>query len=109
MPRFIVHHNGAFGIFSTVPDAMVHGPWTEAQLIAHLEQHTTIADERTCPIAERIARAKQKGTSSLDHDSLADTVRFNRNGPNERRMKVEDLIAEYLTFPDAAARKGGGA
>ncbi len=99
MGRCIVHHNGAFAIWSTVVDAIITEPMTESEIRAYLERETTLSSAAARPIDHRIADAKRKGTSMRDDESLAETLMCNRMGPREGRMSTRKIIENRLTLP----------
>lgn len=83
MPRFILHHAGAYNEWTTVAD----GPcWESALTLGQLEQ---VAE--TLP--DRLIRAHATGCSGVGW-SLADCAEI-------AEMTLPDFINKYLTLPQA--------
>ena len=58
-----------------------------------------VTDRETAAVAwgeERVARADEKGTSYLDiEETAAEYVAFNRAGPNEECLTLEEILKEF--------------
>jgi hypothetical protein len=46
-------------------------------------------------LEKRLARVEEKGTSSMMHSSLEDTIDYNRAGKNETCLTKEQMIEHY--------------
>ena len=87
MAHFILHHDGAYNVWSTVVDA----PCYESALT--LDQLRAVE-----PVtADRLDRAHEDGCSSY-HDSLDDCISFNRAGENESALPRDEFIRRFLTL-----------
>jgi hypothetical protein len=93
MPTLIIHKDGAYNLFTTVAD----GPYYESALT--LEQLKQVLNHEADPahVDERIARAHATGCSSRDGMTLLECIEFNRAGPSEACMPVDEFITKYLT------------
>lgn len=90
MPKFIAHHDGWFFEWSTIVDA----PTTEAMTREEFEQYYRDEYGRQAmdTLPQRLSRAIETGSSSLDGDSLADLVSGNRAGPDETELSLDGII-----------------
>lgn len=97
MAEIILHHNGAYNMFSTIVDAPI---FKSALTLEQLTQYIKEEYGRTAveELPRRLERAHAKGTSAIYDDSLADTISANRSGPNEKRLSTKAFIAQFLTL-----------
>lgn len=97
MGQLILHHNGAYQLFTTIAD----GPcFTSAltldQLTDHIrEQEGSIG--MSC-LPDRLVRAHATGCSHAYGWSLEYCISTNRAGPNESKMPYDEFITRYLTL-----------
>ncbi len=91
MSRCIIKLGGRYFEWSLVSDALVTGAMTGDEL------RTYVYAEYGAPglegLGDRVARADADGTSTLDGNSLRDTVRFNRAGPGGSTLSLEQFEA----------------
>lgn len=96
MPAYIIHHNGAYNIYTTIADGTY---WDEGitleELCEYLKEEMSHGNLSTFILEGRIQRANEKGCSSYDHD-LDDIIRIH-NLYNEE-MTREQFIEQYLTI-----------
>lgn len=90
MGRFLMRLEDARGPvyfeWSTIVDAPVsHGLNSEDDLRCYLSPKDATQD--------RFDRLREKGTSSLVHDSAEEVIAFNRAGPNESCATKEEIMA----------------
>ena len=97
MGQIIIHHDGAFNFYSTVSDsAVLTSSLTEEQVTTLIrEQYGSVGAHA---LANRFARAKLEGTSSMLDHSLSKQLSCNRAGPGDSRMPVHDFIHKFLTL-----------
>ena len=103
MALTIIHHNGAFNVYCSISD----GPWfksalTESQLREWHQGHFGSSVD----IEPRLARASEKGTSSMVAKDLRDELCVNRAGPNESKVLYDEFIARFLTLPKECEQDG---
>jgi hypothetical protein len=92
--RFIIKLEDRYLEWSTVCDAPVSTAMTREEFLAHYRNE--YGQSGMVGLPERMARVEAKGTSCLTDDSVADTVRFNRAGPEERCLTMDELVAAYV-------------
>ena len=89
MGQFICYANGKYNIYGTIADGFYYdGGLT-------LDELRTVAPEQD--FEERCERARQKGTSSMIHDSLEEVTDCNRAGENERTLTYEECLERFFT------------
>lgn len=92
----ILHHKGAYQIYSTISDAPLYErALTREELEKIIRREQGAAGVRDLPA--RLKRAHDKGTSNFDSLSLSDELLCDRAGPDETSMSVKKFIAQYLT------------
>ena len=98
MPRHIIklEHGGAtyYTEWSTASDAPVY----KGMGLEHFTQQyaSNYGKLALAGLPERLARADTKGTSSTDPtETLESLVRFNRAGPDESSLTLEELKAKF--------------
>lgn len=96
MPRYIIHKDGVFNVFSTIVDACIYHPMHREQIEQWLAEQAATSEIARAQVMER---ALQKGTSSTMYDSLEETVALNRAGPNETCIPFDEFVALFLTLP----------
>lgn len=98
MPRYIIHKEGVYNLYSTVVDApcYVHGLTLDQLKIA-------IEDERSQKglddLPERLERAHATGCSSF-LETLEECIVTNRAGENETELSYEEFVNRFLTIPN---------
>lgn len=98
MGRGIIHHEGAFNLWSTIVDAPLYEPAiTEAQLtdVVRFESGEMAVQE----LPARLNRARCTGTSYAGM-TLDEVIAGNRAGEDEAELSREDFIKRYLTLPE---------
>ncbi len=91
MSGVIIKLGGRYFEWSTVSDAPRGGPFDLDGLRAYLRAE--YGEEGVTSLPGRLARVEAKGTSSPYDKSVADTVRYNRAGPDESRLSLRQLEA----------------
>lgn len=96
MGRGIIHHEGAYNLWTTVAD----GPCYESALT--LDQLTEairleFGEAGVRDLPERLRRAHVLGTSYVG-TTLDDLIACNRAGDKESKLTRDELIARYLTL-----------
>jgi hypothetical protein len=98
MGQLILHHNGAYNLYSTISD----GPYYESALT--LDQlREAVKEEAVARAMEelerRLERAHQFGCSCGYGTTLTERIQGNRAGPDDTRLSPEKFIAQFLTLP----------
>lgn len=103
MGRCICHlPNGNFLEWSSVVDAPVTYGMPRAQFDSYMrEEHGRHYFENDHP--RLMARAVKYGTSSRIHPSLEDLVSFNRAGPKESCLTLDEILSRYGQVPQSSA------
>lgn len=92
MPSYIIHHEGAFNMYTTIADgACFESALTREQLEHWYQQEFGRNGMHDLP--ERIERAIAKGCSAHIESSLESCIQCNCEG-----LGLEDFIAKYLTL-----------
>lgn len=97
MPKFIIHKDGAYNIYSTIIDC----PEFESALTIDQLKYvisTEYRDSGLSLLEERLSRAHKKGCSSIIYDNLEQCIKYNRAGKNEKSLSFDDFIKKYLTL-----------
>lgn len=105
MPQLILHKDGAYNLYTTVADgACYESALTLEQLeeVLRFEGGQRAIDE----LPARLERAHRTGCSSTRGETLEDCIAFNRAGPNETRLTVDEFVRQYLTLPHNAEVSG---
>ena len=93
----IIHHNGAFNLWSTEWDRPVFPEAkTRAELLAYIR--ATYGSRGLSLWKPGLARAQAKGTSLMRCSSLEALVENNRAGKDECCIRVGTLISQFLTL-----------
>jgi hypothetical protein len=95
MGQFIVKLGGKYLVWSTIVDAPITYGMDEAELQEWVKDEYGQQGLRDLPA--RMERVEQKGTSALTIESAERTVWFNRAGPGESQLTVEQIIEQYVT------------
>lgn len=96
MPKYIIHHEGAYNLYTTIMDGACY---EEAMTLEELQQ--LVKDEqgneglRELPAS--LERAHRTGCSSFT-ESLDDCLVANRAGPNETELSKDEFIKRFLTL-----------
>ena len=97
MAQYIVHHKGAYNIYGTIADgAYFESALTLNQLKQYIKEEFGEQGLRNLP--QRLERAQQKGTSSINANSLEETLLCNRAGKNESHISTKTFIKRFLTL-----------
>jgi hypothetical protein len=99
MPNYIIRFDTPRGAryleYSTIVDAPVTTGMTRDEFERHyVEQYglTSVHDMR-----RRLAVVDKKGTSSMLHATVVETISYNRAGKDESRLTVSQLVDYYVT------------
>jgi hypothetical protein len=104
--RFIIHHKGAYNIWTTVADgACFESALTEEQLRQYIEME--LGKQGLMELPERIARAKEKGCSSIDNTTLEELLLCNRAGKNESTLSYREFVEKFLTLSNSSEADNG--
>ena len=101
MAHVIIHKDGVFNVYTTIADGAIYeSGLNEDQLYEHFQRTdpTAMLPENKAALITRVERAKVKGTSSLLHKTLHDTILCNRAGAEETHLSDEDFIKQFLTI-----------
>lgn len=100
MPRYIIHKDGAYNMYTTIADGACYDKaltLDELRKVISFEHGQSGLSE----LPERLTRAHKKGCSALDREcDLKSLLVANRAGPNETEMSYDDFVATYLTLPE---------
>lgn len=100
MAHTIIHHNGAFNVYSSIVDAPIfEHALTREQLTEWYKDEYGNSGLSSLP--DRIARAESKGSSSRLSPSLKSDVSGNHAGPDGTELPIDAFIAQFLTLPTA--------
>ncbi len=91
MARIIVKLEKRYFEWSTVVDAPVTEPMTRWEFLAYYRDMYGRAAQKELP--DRMKRVQQKGTSALSNTSVLDLISFNRAGPGETCLSIDELRA----------------
>lgn len=98
MADWIIHHEGAFNIWSTIADApRFVSAITREQLTEIVRKE--FGSDGLEKLPYRLARVLSTGCSSAFGATLDDCIAVNRAGPEEARLLRDEFIAQYLTLP----------
>lgn len=97
MAHFIIHHNGAYNIYSTIVDAPILSSAVDLDTLTKLMLQF-YGEEGVRELQNRLLRTHEKGTSSLIDSSLEECISRNRAGENEAELDIAEFIAKYLTI-----------
>lgn len=89
MAHFILHHEGAYNVWSTIVDAPLY---ESALTLDQLKQVEPTTDAR-------LERAHKNGCSAIYGATLDECISVNRAGPQEARLSRDEFIAKFLTLP----------
>lgn len=94
MPRFIVKFKDKYMIFSTIVDA----PVTYGMTIGELEDYVRMTHGQSGldDLPKRLERVERYGSSSMGKRSAEDVMGFNRAGPNEDCLTMEEIYQAYV-------------
>jgi len=97
MPQVIIHHEGAYNLYTTIGDGAV---FVSAITLKQLTEYISITygKQGLERLPERLKRAKENGTSSLINSSLSEELCCNRAGENEAHLSNAKFIGKFLTF-----------
>lgn len=98
MPTLILHHAGAYQLYTTVAD----GPcYEQALTLDELKEVLRFEGGQTAidALPARLERAHKTGCSSLIGLTLEECIAGNHAGPNETEVPLADFIRRWLTLP----------
>jgi hypothetical protein len=96
----IIHHEGAYNIWTTVADGPCYEPaMTLEQLTDLIRQQ--FGERGIHDLPQRLNRAHATGTS-FPGVTLNELISGNRAGEHEAELTRDELIARYLTLPNRA-------
>src|SRR5689334_10516600 len=89
MPTFICKLDGMYFEWSTIVDA----PTTYGMTLSAFKRYYRDEYGRSgyADLARRLERVKEIGTSSLMHKSVEDVVAYNRAGPKETSLTLDEI------------------
>ncbi len=91
MPSYILHHKGAYQIFSTIVDAPLHPRALTRDEVVRMYP----AD-----IEARLERAHATGCSAMNPAmTLRECIEGNRAGEDESEVPYEEFVETWLTLP----------
>jgi len=97
MSQIIIHHKGAYNIYSTVSDnARFVSALTEEQLKEYIKEESGNQGLRNLP--DRIKKAKETGTSSIPATSFDKLLMCNIAGKNGSKLSTKRFIKQFLTL-----------
>lgn len=97
MGQLILHHNGAYQLFTTIADGPCFvSALTIDQLTDYIREQYGASGIEALP--ERLARAHATGCSHSRGWTLRQCIATNRAGPNESKMSYDEFISKYLTL-----------
>ena len=93
MGKFIVKIKDYYLEWSTIVD----GPVTFGMKIEDFKRYyrDMYGEEVMRELPLRLERVEQKGTSAIDHEDINDTIRFNRAGPREGILRINEIYKAY--------------
>lgn len=91
MARPIVKLEGRYFVFSSVVDAPITEPMTEAELRDWIRAEHGAEGLRTLP--HRLERVERVGTSEMGAREAADTLSCNRAGEDEKQWSMDEWHA----------------
>lgn len=98
MPQLILHHAGAYQIYTTVAD----GPcYQQALTLDQLREviEFEYGQQGLDVLPERLERAHKTGCSSVNGLTLEECIACNRAGPNEETVPTDEFIRRWVTLP----------
>lgn len=90
MPRYIIHHDGAFNEYTTIADGAC---WKTAMTEADMKR--VLGPDGS---DERFQRAKETGCSGYGQ-TLDTCIAGNRAGDGEKNLTRDEFIQRFLTLP----------
>lgn len=103
MPQYVVKiGEDRYLEWSTVVDAPISHGMSRDEMKQHLASQERVEEDLALEQAERrLRRADETGTSSMDRTQTPETMMaYNRAGPRETRLSVEELIQRYRQYPE---------
>ena len=97
MPTYIVHHEGKFFNWSTIVDA----PTSYAMTREKYEKEYLLEYGRKGmeELPERLERAIKYGTSNIRPQSFTELIKYNRAGPNEEELSMDEILKDVMNSP----------
>lgn len=96
MPSIICHHKGRYNIYSTVSDGFRFVGSLDRNQLEQLTKEE-YGKQGLEQLADRLVRAHQSGTSSINPESLDGLLCCNRAGENEAHLSTEQCIKQFLS------------
>jgi hypothetical protein len=93
MPRYIIKIEDYYLDWSTIVDAPITFGLDLKRFNKYYEEEYGRVGMLNLP--ERLNRVDEKGTSSLDYESVEDLIDFNRAGPNESCLTLDEIYSAY--------------
>ena len=100
MPSYIIHHNGAFNMFTTIADGVCFVEAVTFESLARWYQEE-YGRQGMDTFDDRIERAKKNGCSGF-FENLDSIVRQYNVG-QKKNLTRDQFIAEFLTLRDSEA------
>ena len=96
MANLIIHHNGAYNLYSTIVDSPVfESALTLQQLKVYIAEQEGVSGIMV--FDQRLVRANKTGCSSYLY-GLGPCIACNRAGPNESYLPFDEFIKQFLTL-----------
>jgi len=93
MPEYIVKIKNHYLLWSTISDRPVTGAMTLVELKKHYRRK--YGEDGIGDLDSRLRRVEEKGTSSIDDQSVYETISLNRAGPRETRLTMVEIEQAY--------------
>lgn len=93
MGRAIIKLHDYYFEYSTIPDAPVTFGMKREEFEEYYRQEygNSVIEE----LKTRMLRVEEKGTSFFNDKSASETLSYNRAGPNEKRLTVDEIYKAY--------------
>jgi len=100
MATTILHHNGAYNIFTSISDGMY---WEEALTLDQLKEwyKEENGNQGLHELVGRLERAHKTGSSNRDGETIEDcyeSCKYGCNGDTTNGLSYDEFILRYLTL-----------
>jgi len=84
MPKFLIHHKGAYNFYTTVADGAC---FVSALTLDQVKEYTKeeFGNQGMMNLPGRLERCHRKGVSSCDNQTLRELLLCNRSGPRLKK------------------------
>ncbi len=97
MPRFIIHKDGVYNLFTTIADGACYESGLTLEQLRGGGCLNIQTPGQQLDFEARLARAHATGCSGHGYD-LKSIIAGNRSGPKETEVPYDDFIKKYLTL-----------